>query len=95
MKRNKVNTLSSLNGIPNLHVVSHNAVYCIQYYLVIIVFSLHLYVNMMGSNNFRMYLPMENALMAWWLGKTDTLEVGDTTETAEGDTLEVTSEQSN
>lgn len=43
----------------------------------------------------RMYLPMENALMAWWLGKTDTLEVGDTTETAEGDTLEVTSEQSN
>ena len=42
-----------------------------------------------------MYLPMENALMAWWLGKTDTVEVGNTTDTTQGDTLEVTSEQSN
>ena len=42
-----------------------------------------------------MYLPMENALMAWWLGKSDTEELGDTTATTEGDNLEVTSEQSN
>ena len=75
--------------------VSHNAVYCIQYYVVIVVFSLHLYVNLMSSNNFRMYLPMENALMAWWLGKSDTEGSGDTTNTTVGDTVEVTSEQSN
>ena len=42
-----------------------------------------------------MYLPMENALMAWWLGKSDTEGPRDTTDTTIGDSLEVTSEQSN